>query len=153
MALQKINGERKSRGYCGTLNFNNDVENDQVAVKIIVEQIFKNLVCTFYRYQTEIAPTTGKLHLQWFVYFKSPHSFNSVKNIFPYGTHIEHIKGSPKMNKEYCEKMDTRAPGNRFLDGTFGECPMQGMIPIRSDGIIWVYGGDPEYVYGYGYID
>lgn len=71
----------------------------------------------YYIFGEEECPTTGKQHLQCFVYFKNPRSCDSVYKKIP-GVHVEPCKGSPDQNRIYCSK-----------SGVFhekGTCPRQG---------------------------
>lgn len=75
----------------------------------------------YYVFGEEICPTTGKAHLQCFVYFKNPRSEKAVWKIIP-GVHVETCKGSPEQNRNYCVK------SGKYHEK--GECPRQGK---RSD--------------------
>lgn len=63
----------------------------------------------------------GTPHLQAYVSFKNPVSFNTVKKLYP-TAHIEAAKGSPKQCIAYCSKKDTRQDG----PWERGERPAQG---------------------------
>ena len=69
----------------------------------------------------ETCPTTGRRHLQCYVYYKNAKSVRSMIKLYP-GVHIEAAKGTPQENRKYCIK-----------EGDFvetGELPKQGS---RSD--------------------
>lgn len=69
----------------------------------------------------ETCPTTGRKHLQCYVYYKNKISFKELTNTLP-GVHVEFARGSSADNRNYCSK-----------DGDFveyGTCPQQG---FRSD--------------------
>lgn len=102
----------KSRAYCFTLNNYTD---DHIAA-------LKELACQYLIFGKEVAPSTGTSHLQGYVYFENPRSFNSISRLFPW--HIEVAKGTALQNKEYCSKA-----------GDFFE---KGKQPsVKSEGINW----------------
>jgi len=70
----------------------------------------------------EKAPSTGTLHLQFYVYYHQSKSFSQMTKKLPHGTHIEPAKGTPKQNQTYCSKEGD------FTE--FGDIPEQGK---RSD--------------------
>lgn len=57
-------------------------------------------------YQKERCPTTGRLHLQFFVQYKKRLRLTGVKKHFP-GDHLE-IARDPKQAVAYCKKEETR---------------------------------------------
>lgn len=57
-------------------------------------------------YQKEKCPTTGRLHIQFFVQYKKRIRLTGVKKHFP-GDHIE-IARDPKQARAYCQKVETR---------------------------------------------
>lgn len=52
----------------------------------------------------EVAPTTGRVHLQCYVRFKKRKELKTAKNCLPDGAHLEQAKGTEKQNREYCIK-------------------------------------------------
>lgn len=52
----------------------------------------------------EVAPTTGKRHLQAFVEFRNAATFEQVKDRLPQDSHIEACVGSLAQNRAYCTK-------------------------------------------------
>lgn len=65
----------------------------------------------------EECPTTKRKHIQGYIYFKNPRSFNSVKRLLG-KAHVEAAKGTPQENRKYCAK------GGLFKE--FGKIPEQG---------------------------
>lgn len=55
-------------------------------------------------YGRETAPTTGTIHLQGFINFKSKRSFDVIRTLVGIGGHIEPARGTDSQNKEYCSK-------------------------------------------------
>lgn len=85
----------KHRSYVFTAN--NYTPADQVTLQ--------ELDCRYMIYGREVAPTTGTPHLQGYVTFKSPLSYNSVCRKLAFAN-IEVAKGSAQDNKKYCSKED-----------------------------------------------
>lgn len=98
----------KSRGFCFTVN--NYDDNDEI--------MLQDMDYVYLIYGREIAPTTKTRHLQGYIYFRSPRSFNAIKKKLPIGAHIEFAKGDAPANREYCIK------GGDWFE--FGEMPVQG---------------------------
>lgn len=101
----------KSRAYCFTLNNYTDLEYTAI----------QEIDCRYLCVGREVGDS-GTPHLQGYIYFDNPRSFNSVKKLLGVRTHIEIAKGSPLQASNYCKK-----------DGSFlekGEIPQQGQ---RSD--------------------
>lgn len=65
----------------------------------------------------ETCPTTGRLHLQGYVYFHNPRSFLAFRALLG-GRHVEVAGGSPQANRVYCVKE------NVILE--IGEIPVNG---------------------------
>jgi len=64
--------------------------------------------------QLEISPTTGREHIQAFVYYTNARSFKSVKDDFKiFSAHIEAAKGTVADNVAYCTKLESRKAGTR----------------------------------------
>lgn len=57
-------------------------------------------------YQKEKCPTTGRVHIQFFVQYKKRIRLTGVKKHFP-GDHLE-IARDPKQARAYCQKEETR---------------------------------------------
>jgi len=80
--------------------------------------------------QCEIAPETGRKHVQAFVIYVPRKRFAQVKAMFP-GCHIEMMKGTPLEAWLYCEKEESRDPtGWRF---SWGERPRPSQAGKRTD--------------------
>jgi hypothetical protein len=101
----------KSRAYCFTLNNYTDLEYTAI----------QEIECRYLCVGREVGES-GTPHLQGYIYFDNPRSFNSVKKLLGTRTHIEIAKGSSLQASNYCKK-----DGN-FLEK--GEIPQQGQ---RSD--------------------
>ncbi len=84
----------RARGWCFTIHECGKENLDKI----------NSIECEYIIVGDEITPTTKKQHWQGFLYFKNARSFNSIKNILPYGTHIEHAIASAEKNKRYCSK-------------------------------------------------
>lgn len=89
-------------------------------------------------YQLETAPTTGTLHCQGYIYFKTNRRMGWVKQWLgelgfqytinrPLYPHVERAKGTAGQNRDYCSKDDSAVAGT-FRE--LGEIPRQGN---RSD--------------------
>lgn len=116
MTTDVPNSQVRSRGFCFTVN-NPEFEPDFDATKL------RYLV-----YGREVAPSTGTVHYQGYIYFHNPQRFNTVRNHPGLETaHIEVAKGSPEQNRAYCTK-----EGN-FKE--FGEIPNQGKRNDLGDAI------------------
>lgn len=133
----------RGRAFCFTIN-NYTPDN---------EEFCKNLECQYIQYGREVAPTTGTPHLQGYVYFTNPRSFNSVRTLFaPH--HIELCRGSadsniiytgkegdifrkgdpPKSQKAQGETEKDRWKGmyQAAVEGRFEDIPTQEYIRFRS---------------------
>lgn len=72
--------------------------------------------------QEEVAPDTGRHHLQGFIIFKAKKRLTWLKRRFPNGCHFEAARGTNEQNLQYCTKEDSRAEnGIRF---SYGEMPL-----------------------------
>lgn len=85
----------RHRAYCFTIN--NYSESDLFGCKQLQKHA-KYAIVGF-----EIAPTTDMKHLQGFVHFNNPISFDAMKKMLP-RAHIAVANGSDTQNKEYCSK-------------------------------------------------
>lgn len=95
--------QTRSRNYCFT--YHNPTEGGVISVQAID--------CKYIIYGHEICPRTQRPHLQGYVHFQNQRWFNSVKRLFPDGTHIEACSGSIEDNITYCSK-----GGNTWSKGT-----------------------------------
>lgn len=86
----------KSRSFCFT------------AFDCSIDKVFELLITHGAQYiicGEEIAPTTGKLHLQSFVYYKNARSWSAVRKALKgIKSNIEVCKGSVEQNYIYCSK-------------------------------------------------
>lgn len=48
------------------------------------------------------------------------------KGLFPSGTHLEVMKGTPKQSQTYCSKVESRVTGPGAISHERGDCPSQG---------------------------
>lgn len=69
----------------------------------------------------EVAPTTGKPHLQGYMYLTSACTPSAIRKKFP-GTDIDRCNGTADDNRRYCLKLDTPTPNEKFYE--FGTCPV-----------------------------
>lgn len=104
---QRFNRDGKARGWCFTLH---DYTVDH-------ENALKELDCKYLVYGREKCPTTGRPHLQGYVYFVHPRWFDGVRTILP-TAHWEKAKGDAESNRTYCTK-----------DGDYVET---GLIPMSQ---------------------
>lgn len=82
----------KSRSFVFTLNNYNGADIESLS----------NLACRYIIFGREIGES-GTPHLQGYVVFSNPRSFNAVKSLMP-RAHIEEAKGDAQSNYEYCSK-------------------------------------------------
>lgn len=82
----------KARGYCFTLNNWEQAEYEAIA----------NIPCV-YQILGKEKGESGTPHLQGFIYFQNPRSFNAIKKLMP-KAHIEVMKGTPSQAADYCKK-------------------------------------------------
>jgi len=71
-------------------------------------------------WNTEICPKSNRIHRQGYLLLRTQHRFAAVRKMFP-GVHVEIAKDWNKL-KEYCKKLDTRAPGTEPVV-VFNELP------------------------------
>lgn len=126
----KIGGEprNRTRGWCFTKNLSlrsTDSAKDPKGQICVIERYLLGVCAehggddfTYMVVGFEHAPSTGRPHLQGYVYFANPVRFSTVKDILGNDVHIEPARGSPQQNRVYCTK-----------DGVFverGDLPVQG---------------------------
>jgi len=87
----------RARGFCAGI-FNIDQETMLTTLKSIETQLDWGIS------GEEICPTTGNLHFQTALYFKSKKSMKQVCDCFPVPTFWEVIKGKKIHNKIYCSE-------------------------------------------------
>ncbi len=74
--------------------------------------------------QVEECPTTKKIHVQGFVYYKNGKSLATMKKLHS-TAHFEAMRGTPKQASDYCKKEDSRKSEGFY---EFGELPSQGLL-------------------------
>lgn len=95
--------------------------------------------CRYFICQEEIAPSTGKHHLQGFIYFTHAKTPSAVRKLLP-GAHLEPAKHIGKAIN-YCRKSATSVPNGIRIE--HGEKPHQGarkphftpdeFVPVQSE--------------------
>lgn len=85
----------KSRSYVFTLN--NYTKEDELYLQDVLQ-------CQYIVYGREVAPSTGTPHLQGYVYFSNPRSFESVRKLRRWSIQI--AKADALKNGEYVKKDD-----------------------------------------------
>lgn len=106
-SLQKLCQSRHWMATIFDLTFDPNTLEDQVSYAV---------------WQTEKAPTTGKLHFQLYAIFKKRRRITQCQKIVKASWNIAR---SPKDANKYCQKEDTRVEGP-YKIGTFEEVPKQG---------------------------
>lgn len=73
----------------------------------------------YYIYQSEICPTTKRLHYQGYAEFSKPQSMKMIKKLFNDNTiHLGIRKGNQEQAINYCKKKATSVPGSQIEYGT-----------------------------------
>lgn len=84
-------------------------------------------------YGEELCPTTGKPHLQGWIYFKNERSFDAISKKFTW--HIEPLKKSFEAIEKYCRGLTKEKTPNEIV-WAVGEMPNQGartdLVAIRD---------------------
>lgn len=99
----------KQRDYCFTMY---DVDNLQE----YMTRFKADSSITYWIIGEEVCPTTNRNHLQCYIYFTNPRSFNAIKKQFK-TAHIESALGTPEQAAKYCKKE------GKYHEG--GELPQQ----------------------------
>jgi len=84
---------------------------------VLDETFLQGLPYEYLCYGRETCPTTGKKHLQGYIYFKNAKTFSAVRKLLQPRS-VRACKGSAEQNATYCSKE------NEFLE--FGVRPKQG---------------------------
>jgi len=119
----------RSQKYCFTVFAKEGEDILQTRAKFL--DAFRLLSVKYLIMGVEIAPGTGRSHLQCFVIFNNARYFESVRTIdifLEYNVHVEVANGSPTQNFDYCSKE------NNFVE--------LGTRPVRnphSKGIIYTF--------------
>ncbi len=112
---------RQSRAFSVTVQCQ-DGTSDQEYLLSAQSNVTVQWVC----FQREVAPRTGREHLQAYVYLTRKSTLASViaLEVFGHSCHTEIRQGSHKQLKEYCTKEDTRMDGHQPMMS--GVEPQQG---------------------------
>lgn len=100
MPVQKKNN-KKGKRYCFTFNYKTDEERDDFKEKFL--KFCEAKEGSGYIFGEEVAPTTGQLHYQGYVQFKTDVRFERLRKMgglcrwFP-------AKGTCAQNQKYCDK-------------------------------------------------
>lgn len=104
---------RRSRAWCLT-DF--QPENAEDYYELVEEN--ENIV--YFCMGHEVCDTTGRLHLQGYVYFRNGKVLAAVKRFFhPFAPHLEAAKGTAEQSRIYCKK-----EGDEWFE--YGDMPEQG---------------------------
>lgn len=99
-----------------------------------IHDVLDTVVCRYIIYQEEICPETERRHIQGYVYFENAKTLVRVRRIFV-GADIRVAHRSPKINKEYCTKLESRREGGRARER--GDFPTPGarhdIVVARED--------------------
>lgn len=96
---------------------------------VLDEAVLKKLPYSYLCYGKETCPTSGREHLQSYIYLKDTKTFKAMKKLLP-TRHFEVCGGSPEQNRLYCRGDMTTTKGKykpineEFFE--FGELPKQG---------------------------
>ncbi len=117
-----MNPNPKSRGWTFTLF----LTKPELSLGIISAGV-ESIECEWIVMQSEVSPTTKKIHLQGAIWFKTPRTLGGTKRRFPTNTvHLEKARGSAKENLLYCTKTESRLKGSAFYAFEKGTLPVQG---------------------------
>lgn len=85
-----------------------------------LKKLLENGKVTYCIFQYEVAPRTGKEHLQGYVEFSVRKRLQWVKRHMSDTAHWERLRGTRSQARDYCMKEETRKPGTEpFEFGTF----------------------------------
>lgn len=105
----KMSSRTKTRNWCFTWwNYTED------SIKRI-EALANNTRVKYVQCQEEVAPSTGKHHLQGFIIFVNEVGPKSVKSVLDNACHIEMMRGSIEDNLAYCSKDESKLDGGRVI--------------------------------------
>lgn len=124
----------RHRGFCYTHN----TDLVYVAGNEALFQTYADELCNqldkyearYYCFQFEIAPTTGRVHIQGYMYFNEKKSFGTFRaalQMCMHGCHIEQANGTAQQNRDYCSKNEGNIPG------TFREKGQMPLMGKRND--------------------
>jgi len=98
----------RHRSFCFTIN---NYTNEHI--DILLYMSFKYMIFGFEKGTEKLTE-----HIQGYVQFDNPRSWDAVVNTLPYAAHVEVAGGNPKQNIDYCSKE------NEFYE--FGDRPTEG---------------------------
>jgi len=78
-------------------------------------------LCSFYSFQTEVCPNTGRDHVQGYLCLSRRSRAATLARIFP--SHLEPRKGTHAQATAYTQKEETRKPGTVFVE--YGSPPVE----------------------------
>lgn len=96
--FQNARVRNRSRGWCFTIN-NPDLSDKREYIDTLTQ---KFIVAKYYIFGIERG-ASGTEHIQGYVYYRNPVSFNTIKDLIP-RAHIEKARGNPSQNYDYCAK-------------------------------------------------
>lgn len=79
-----------------------------------LESLVEEEEATYVVFQREIAPGTGKEHLQGYIEFGKSVKWNKLNTLLKCKAHIEKRRGTPQQAAAYCKKLASRKPGTEF---------------------------------------
>lgn len=132
----------KTRGYCFTLNNYTDDEEQQL------QQLGRQV--QYLVYGRERGGEANTPHLQGYIHFNSPTSFNRAKELLP-RAHVERRRGTIDQAIEYCKKdqdvhEEGRRPLSREARGAAGRDELKLIIQHARDGNIdWIAEHHPKW--------
>jgi len=108
----------RSRGWCLTVFKEATVANPST---------FAPTGAAYAVWQREVAPDTGRRHLQAYCYWSNPKTFGGVKKAVGDATaHVEAQRGSCEQAAAYCKKAESRDPADGSGPFEVGQMPAQG---------------------------
>jgi len=102
--------QTRQRAWC----FTHQVQLDNDAFEAAQPQLHEHF--RYIVYQTEVAPDTGRVHIQGYIEFKQPMRFAAVKTLLGGQAHLERRRGTRLQARDYCMKEDSRMPGTEFTE-------------------------------------
>lgn len=88
------------------------------------------VTCVYMIYQTEKAPTTGTIHIQGYVYFKSAKTMARAVHLLGGRASLKIPGGTHAQNKDYCSKTESRVEGMPWKER--GVLPRQGKTDMSA---------------------
>lgn len=100
----------KFRGFVGTV-FHLDEEGRDNGKRQKLDDLLNEERCVCGTYQVERSPTTGRLHLQFYLEFSNPRALRTIQRKL--GSHVEARRGSARQAWDYCTKEESRVEEGR----------------------------------------